>query len=172
MKKTNQHALQDVQFRFKRIGYFGILWLFLIALLTGFVCYVEIGLKDYGAIGLNPEMETVLPIFYGIIALFLSACWTFCIGVAIAIIIQHRELVRSIKGLYACAIAACFIPIIFGFVGYAKVSHRHRTPKKSDRKPLEAYEFKGNYYYFDEQGNYYIAVNNEWVKTNNPHKKR
>ena len=172
MKKISSKQLSEIEFRFKRVGYFGILWLFLIALLIGFVCYVEISLKANGTIGLNPEMETILPIFYGIISLFLAACWTFCICVAILIIIQHREQVHTIPGLYACAIAACFVPIIFGFVGYAKVAHQHRGPKKADRKPFEPYEFKGNHYYFDDQGNYFIAVNDEWVKTNNPHKKR
>ncbi len=172
IKKLNPQALKDIKFRYKRVGYFGIIWLFLIFLLIGFVCYIEIGLKDYGKIGLTSEMETILPIFYGIISLFLAACWTFCICVAILGIKQNPTLIKSIPGLYALAIAACFIPVLFGFIAYMKINNINKSGKNSERKAFEPYEFKGNYYYFDDKGEYYIAINNEWAKTKNPHKKR
>ncbi len=172
---------KEINFRFRRSGWFGVLLFVLIGLLIAFVCTIECYLFPIHD-GLTPELGLIVPIFYGILALAVAMCWCFIIINNAVMLNRNINDIRTTDNLYWITWCCFFVPMIFGFIGSKVAYNRHiGKPKKQwfkkrhtfiNPNPMNtAYEYNGAWYYYDENNNYYTVSDGAWVACENPHLK-
>ncbi len=179
---------KEINFRFRRTGWFGALLLAFIALLIGFVCAIECYLVPQND-GLTPELGLIVPIFYGILSLATATCWSFIVLNNILMMRKYADDIKTHKHLIWISWCCFFVPLIFGFLGskiaynyhtYGRATkHEHIKVEKDKKNQNETnenpantpYEYNGAWYYYDENKNYYTVSNDTWVSCENPHTK-
>ncbi len=181
---NNDFNYNDINFRLRRNGWFGALLLSLIALLVGFVCAIECYLVPQNN-GLTPDLGLIVPIFYGLLSFSVATCWCFVIANNFVLLKKYHEDIVKVNNLEWMVWCCFFIPLVFGFIG-SKLVYTYHTGQKSKRQtkiknkkikkavnknPVNTpYEYKGEWYYYDENNQYFtVGQNNEWVSCNNPH---
>ncbi len=181
----NQFNYKDINFRLRRNGWFGALLLCLIGMLVGFVCFIECYLVPQNN-GLTQDLSLLVPFFYGLLSLAVASCWTFIIVNNFILLKTHKEDIIKVNHLYWMVYACFVLPLIFGFVGSQLAYSYHTGGRKKEKKIFNfkkaektikndnpantPYEYKGKWYYYNENNEYFTAgENNDWVSCPNPH---
>ena len=170
---------KEIIFNTKRAGYFSIIALIILCVLIGIICYIELSLKKINN-GLSNDLETLSPIFYGIVSLFIAIFYAFVYYYIAITIIKYKNDIQSINHLKIIYVLSFILPTLFCFIAIWKINHsnssltknkkifkkRKKIPYSLIELPNVAYQDKnGKWWYKDEQNNFYYAnENNEWVK--------
>ncbi len=175
---------KEINFKLRRNGWFGILLFVLIGLFCGFVGFIEGYLVPINN-GLTPELGFVVPIFYGILGFSVATIWVYIFVNNFLLSKNHAEDIDKVKNLKWIITCCYFLPMVFGFIGSKIIYDYAIGPKPKKQKAVKTkkdksfineqpvntpYEFKGSWYYYDENNNYYIVdETNNWISCNNPH---
>ena len=89
---------KEIIFNTKRAGYFSIIALIILCVLIGIICYIELSLKKINN-GLSNDLETLSPIFYGIVSLFIAIFYAFVYYYIAITIIKYKNDIQSINHL-------------------------------------------------------------------------
>lgn len=181
----NFKNLKEIVFNIKRAGFISIIFLFIIAILIGAIVYIEGNLKITTG-GLSAELDTISPIFYGIVSLFALVFYSFVLYYIFITQKKFKNDIESFTKIKLLFYLSYFLPTIFCFI-IVKIINNYITPNKEVKtkkkkfvkkeketkipyniiiEPNQAYQDNdGVWWYKDNDNNYYKAdENNNWVK--------
>lgn len=177
MKNDSNNFYEEAIFRLKRSGYFGCLLLILLVFLISFIIVrVKVIDEDY----LPSNLETLFPIFYGIIALLIVADLFFITFNTSMFYKDYKNELKKINFLNGFVITSFFLPFIFSFFSVKLINNyrfkRNIKNKKNHFKkknvninnehvPYKPFQDEnGTWWYFDENNKLYYAIDTEWYE--------
>lgn len=173
----NVDDLKEIKFKIKRAWLFSFLFLIIILLLISLACFIELKIKVNN--NLPGFLDTIIPIFYGVISFIAFLCLLFVEYNIVSTQIKYKDFFNSEIFLKIEIILSYFLPSLFCYLIIHYIMNGKKERKVKNKKtisnkipysliiePNQAYQDQnGEWWYKDTKGNYFKAnQNNQWEK--------